>query len=251
VAVGEIEMAKSHKQNESTQPSSTPSYADVGLAYTTLRPVLMKALAHLARQGFAARPEEAMDLIHDFFVSEYPGLVQRFNARLSAFQTYAVRAFVFFSRRRIVKMQQWRSTLVDVHELSHLLIAPPAQPYSEIDFRALADALNLLPAQQRDILRCYLSLDSPSERKVATEMNLTRYTVRESIAEALAQIAIRLGERGPIDSDDWPVAVSLWRDRRSIQRTAQHLHQAVPQVHAARQRILNLLAGALARIWRG
>lgn len=244
-------MAKSQHPDQTTEPSSTPWYADWGLAYGNLQPAFLHALGQLAKSGFAARPEEAMDLVHDFFISEYPGLIQRYDARRSRFRTYAIQAFIFFARRRIANMQRWRSTLMDVRELSKQLRSPAEPHFAHQDVQAITAALDRLPAQQNQILRAYLALDAPSERKVAQQLNLTRYAVREQIADALARLSVAMNEPGKLTSDDWSIAVALWHDKHSVDRIASKMNRAPDDIRTARDRILRTLATALAHAWHG
>ena len=244
-------MSKPQKETESS-PSGAPWYSDLESAYTTLRPVFLRTLAQLARQGFAAHPEEAVDLVHDFFLTEYAGLVQRFDEGISKFRTYATRAFIYFARRRIVQLSVWRSTLMDAHTLSRLARSTETQhEHAMPNDAALTEAWSRVPEAAAEVLRSYLSLSAPSERKVADQLKMTRYAVREGIADALAHISVALGEQGQIAAHDWPVALALWRDNCTVSQTAHRLGRPLQEIHTARQRILRTLATALARVSRG
>ena len=54
----------------------------------------------LLRKGYFVTPDLARDLIHDFYVEGWPGVVERFDEELSQFSTYLSIAFYRFARRR-------------------------------------------------------------------------------------------------------------------------------------------------------
>src|SRR4051812_39949290 len=79
--------------------------------YARYRRLLTAALARLARNGYAVPPDEGLDLIHDFFVEAWEGLIHRFDADKASFETYIYGAFIRFARPRIVRLNRLRSGL--------------------------------------------------------------------------------------------------------------------------------------------
>jgi len=187
-----------------------------------------------------------LDLIQDFFLETWDGLVTRYDPTRGQLGTYVYGAFVRFARRRIIRMQRWSVLLVDTASLARLLeeqaVTRQTGP-SPHDLLTVAEALAQLPGRQRDIL-CDLACGH-SERELARHLSLTRYQLRELLVDALGHVAVALGEPGRLSAPDWQIAVAVWRQGRSVRETAAFLNLSIPEVRAARHRILDLLASGL------
>lgn len=221
---------------------------DQETAYLRLRRLLFGALARLARQGFTAPPADALDLIQDFFAEVWPTVSGNFDpARGTKLETYAYQAFVRFARPRIVELHRWRNLLVGTSELARMSDRTPVDEVSESerDLIAVADAVRTLPSLHRDVLTAYLASGRPSERAIAGKFSLSRYRLRQTLAEAFARVAVALGERGPISERDWLVARALWEERRTPAEAADRLGMTLQQIRNARERIGTILVRQL------
>jgi len=217
-------------------------------SYERVRRLLFGALSNLARQGFVVPPTEALDLIQDFFVEAWNGLMSRYDPAKSKMETYVYEAFVHFARPRIVRLQRWQSRLVDAAELARLVAEQPTKEHpveSWHDLHATRDALLHLPPREKEVLLNYLLSSPRSERKLAEKFSVSRYCLRETLVEALGRVAVLLGERAKIPGQDWKVAVALWKEGRTLQEASAYLGQTVHQVREARFRILKALAEGL------
>ena len=85
--------------------------------FTSYEPLLWGVLSRLARDGYVAPPNDARDLIQDFYADEWRGLVERHDPERGSPTAYVAGAFYRFARRRIFKLQTWRSRLADVKDL--------------------------------------------------------------------------------------------------------------------------------------
>lgn len=232
-------------RNEKHKVKAGPETAT---SYLRFRRLLFGALVHLAQQGFALSPTEGLDLIHDFFAEAWDGIVSHYDSTKGKFETYVYGAFVHFARPRIVRFHRWQSCLLDTAELARTI---EEQSEAEVpveswhDVSAVRQALSQLPSIEREILHSYLIADSPSERKIAQEFSISRYRLRETLAQALGHVAALLGERGCIPESEWKVAVALWREGRTVQEAAAYLGQTVQEIRAARARIGKLIVAGL------
>jgi RNA polymerase sigma factor (sigma-70 family) len=213
-------------------------------AYDRLRPLFFGALASLARQGFVASPADSMDLIHDFFAEAWQGLEDRFDPDKGSFEGYAYRAFVQFARPRIVRLRRWQHCLIETEDLDTL----PAQPSEEaesIDQERVREAIAKLPTGEQEILRRYVYSDYPSERRLARQLGVSRYRLREILVDALGRVAVSFDRPAGIAPEDWEVARTLWRDRRTVQEAAAVLQLTSQQVRSAYERNVTFLSEAL------
>src|SRR5471032_2206935 len=69
--------------------------------YIRYRPMLFHALSKLARQGLAARPDDGLDLIHDFFAETWITISGRFEPSKGKFEPYVYGCFLHFARPRL------------------------------------------------------------------------------------------------------------------------------------------------------
>src|SRR5262245_45870274 len=92
----------------------------IEVAYEKFRGLLFSALAKLAIQGFAVSPDDANDLVHDFFVEAWSGIADRYEPSRASTTTYVYSAFVRFARPRIVRLQRFRGSLVEPKQLERL-----------------------------------------------------------------------------------------------------------------------------------
>lgn len=154
--------------------------------------VLWRVLLSLSKSGFFVPPDDARDLIHDFYVEAWEGLRSRHDPSIANFNTYVAGAFHRFARRRAVQMDQSRRKLVDLDDVGELAspqLGPAATLERKQDINSLQFALSRLSGLERSLLLEHFGDERQSERLLATRHSLTRYTVRSTLATALEKIS--------------------------------------------------------------
>lgn len=214
---------------------------DLEQVYEKYTPVLLGALAALVRQGFRLNPAEGLEVVHDFYIEALPGLFERYESSRAKFSTYLYGAFLRFARARIIRHQRWNRLLVPFDDA----IAHPAVPddssVAETLNARVADALHALPRDLRITVDARVARGE-SERQIARRLRVSRYVVRQRLAEALGRIAMAIGNDETIREDLRPLAIRLWRDGHSLMRVAQE--QGLSRSEARRR--LHELIGSLA-----
>ncbi|WP_210166274.1 sigma-70 family RNA polymerase sigma factor [Methylobacterium sp. Leaf102] len=217
------------------------------LDYPKYRRLLMGALARLARNGYAVPPDEGLDLIHDFFVEAWEGLLDRFDPGQVKFETYVFGAFVRFSRPRIVRLSRLRDGLLEPRALAALDVADADMDdrATDADMMAIGRAIGRLPPAERALLAAYVGDDEPSERSLAHELGISRYDLRLKLADALGRLTVELGEVGALDVRVAAVAEMLWRDNLNVKEAAGVLCLSTSEVQAARSVLFTQLSRAV------
>ena len=209
--------------------------------------LLWRVLAALARGGYFVPPQDARDLLHDFYVEAWAGVKERFDPALSSFATYLSAAFYRFARRRIANLDSWRHRLVDIEEVSALPSMAPS-PYEYVEHTELLNevkrALERLPSLERQVLYGYLADDPLTERELAQLIGLSRYAVRELLTNAVGRVATELRKTAS-DSVDSLVAFYVWRDDRTPRQVASLLGLSLSDVQAARARVATQLLSSI------
>ena len=226
-------------------PVTTASRLD---QFTVHERMLWRVLGTLARHGFVAPPDEGRDLIHDFYLEAWPGVMTRFDGTRSAFTTYLTAAFYKFARRRIVGLQEWRHRLVDLDAIADRASEDRSPPEAMEDGQQVAfltRALGLLPAAQRQALYAYASAEDGSERAVARRLSMSRYALKETLANAVGRLATELGKTPAKSSLEARVAHCLWSEGRSPRGTAARLGVSVAEVNAAKTKFVTDLLQAV------
>src|SRR5258708_32361204 len=158
--------------------------------------VLWRVLAALARGGYAVPPSDARDLIHDFYLDAWPGVHERFDPKQGPFSAYIAGAFYRFARRRILKLESLQRRMVDFDSaVAHLSSdsTPPDILESRQRHREATAALSVLAPLERTVLEEHLAGEGLSERALAERHKLSRYGIRELLADALGKVAVALG----------------------------------------------------------
>lgn len=202
--------------------------------------LLWGVLAQLARRGYVAPPGEGRDLIHDFYLDAWAGLLERYDAKLARFETYLFGAFYQFARRRILNLQNWRARLVDVSHLAdHAAESPgPGERLQALEeTRAVRDGLSRLSPRHREVLNDFLGGEQAGERELASRHGISRYELRETLIDALGRIAAEIEQHSPHDSIEGRVAFALWREARPVRDVAALLGMPVVEVQQVRRRI--------------
>lgn len=216
--------------------------------FSTHERLLWRVLAALARDGFVAPPDEGRDLIHDFYVQAWAGVLERFDGAKSTFATYLSAAFYRFGRRRIVRLQEWKYRLVELDSISEQA-SPALAPHQVLEdsqqLDVLRRALLSLPAKERELLYEYVSGDQSGEREMARKRSMTRYALREELATAIGRLAAEVGKLPTTDRVDASVAHHLWNQGSSAKSTATSLGLTVPEVNAVKTRLVSGLLQTL------
>ena len=186
--------------------------------YEEYTPLLLSAVAALARKGFAINPGEGLEVVHDFYIEALPGLLERYDASRGRFSTYLYGAFLRFARPRTVRSLRWKRLLVPLDDAIDHAIAFDEKP-SEESQQSVAAALERLPKPLRDVLEARLA-QHQSERQIARGLGVSRYVVPQRLAEALGRVAIAIGHTETIRQDLRPFAIRLWRDEVPLMQLA-------------------------------
>lgn len=225
---------------------------DLGTAYKELKPLLFEALSRLARQRFVVRPDDAVDLVHDFLAHELGGLQSRYDPEKGGFKGYAYKAFIQFARPRIMQLQRLHESLVDPEALD-AISAPEINNDLELspEYQNLVrQAIGTLTANEASVLLTYVNANVPSERLLAKGLKISRSDTRQILVRALGQVITELPRPPGIAIKDWNVAHALWRDQRTISETASYLNLTSPQVRLAQARVTRFLETSLQNMQR-
>jgi DNA-directed RNA polymerase specialized sigma24 family protein len=188
-----------------------------------------------------------MDVVHDFFAEAWPGLAGRHDPGQVSLKTYATAAFVRFARRRLVEEAKWRRGLaLDPEELApdDRARSSTPEPCGDLDRRSVELALRTLDPADRGILRQRFGDDELPEREIARRQGSTRHCVRGRLVEALARLAVALGESGIVPERDLVVARAAWTEGMSIEEAAAHLGLRETEVRCSLRRLRSLLGDA-------
>jgi hypothetical protein len=221
-------------------------------AYHLYRPMLFGALSTLAKTGFAVPPDDGLDLIHDFFIEIWPAVQSNYDPAKAKLGTYLYRSFIHFARPRIVRSVRWRDSLLSPEHLSQRIderedeLSPHTDnAWLSPDLVVMRSALSELPRSEKELLLCYLDGREGSERKLASRFSLTRYALRLKLSDALAQIAVKVGERGALTNPEWRFALALWRDKRTIREAAHIFNRPVGEVQEMRMNLFRNLVNSV------
>jgi RNA polymerase sigma factor (sigma-70 family) len=208
--------------------------------------VLWKVFAALARSGYAVPPSDARDLLHDFYLDAWQGLNERFDPKLGSFAGYIAAAFFRFARRRILKMESIARRTVDFDAAVAELTSgttPPEILESDERHQAVNVALKALTPLEQAVLEDYLSVSGQSERQLAQRHRLTRYGVREVLADSVGKVATHLGRIGSASKTEENIVELMWKYGQSAREVAAYLDIPVAEVQAIRhQAVSELLA---------
>jgi DNA-directed RNA polymerase specialized sigma24 family protein len=230
---------RSHRDVGETWES--PSAED----YASYRPLLFRALMSLARQGYEVPADEGLELVHEFFLEAWPGLLHRYDSARGSFSTYVFGAFLRFARPRIVVARSWHERFVD-WDAAVVERPDPVQPLHDtsLDRPAVRRALATLGGPDRDLLARWLAGDA-NVRRTARAIGLSRYKTRQELVAALTRLAAAMGQQIGSSESDWRVARALWVEGRSVADAALSLGISAAQVRRARQRVFQFLGAAL------
>lgn len=220
-----------------------------GIQFEEFKGLFWRAFAKLAAQGFVVPPDEAQDVIHDFFIEEWGGIRSRYDASRGKFSSYLFIAFFRFARQRAIRLQNLRAQLV----ASGLFEPedPRAQDPSEVSehheqLDSLRAALRSLPSDEREVLGGFLNQTRFSERLLAKRHHVSRYRLREILIDALGRVSTSLGWHPDVArSLDRKIVESLWRDGQTVQAAAARFGIPADQIRAVRTSYVEQLLKAI------
>lgn len=215
------------------------------IAYCELRPMMLNALAKIAREGIPINPHHALDLIHDFFIDVWPRLIKQYNHEKGSLKSYTFVAFVNFVRPIAIRDIESKKVLSDVRYLLFREQKMGAEFEYDYDLDLINRALKTLDKKDYQLLMSYFGDEQLSERQVALRTKSSRYTIRRSLTKALARLAVLVEKPPSVSSNDWKVSRALFLHRRSITQVAIEANLNVREVRQVYNRTLHALAKGL------
>jgi RNA polymerase sigma factor (sigma-70 family) len=220
----------------------TSSHLDSGDVFESFRPLMLKALGHLARQGFVIPPQDAQDLLQSFFLSEWEPL-QRTRDHDRPLAPYLFRAFANFARNWALRESRYRRVLENA---SRALGNLRPSEHSAWDVFDVNEALSRLSQPDRQVLQIYMK--DQSQRSAAVALGVSRHEARQRIVEALGRFVVSLGHLPNTTEAGWDVARLMWGDQRSIEDCAIILQLDVAEVRRLHEHNLDVVGSILSRI---
>ncbi|MCJ2026467.1 sigma-70 family RNA polymerase sigma factor [Methylobacterium sp. J-067] len=229
------------------EPTRGPMQGLRDVDYLAYRPVLLRMLSSLARNGYAVSPDDGLDLVHDFFIEAWTGVVHRHDPHKSPFPAFLNHTFLAFARPRIIRLKRWRTTLLDpadmarLQDVRHVVVAEREHVEQILLVRAVVQSM---APKDRKLFQCYLSGDG-SEREIATRFGLTRYALRSRLVDLFGEFAARFGHLSNAPMANNLVVDAIWHRHRTPKEAASFLRIPVPEVQAARTRMYSILVAAV------
>jgi RNA polymerase sigma factor (sigma-70 family) len=195
------------------------------------------------------RPEDGLDLVADFFLSEWTGIAQRYSKQKGTVEGYVATAFLYYAKRRLAKMQNWRNTLRDTKWLSQLPEREPSEEEQTAaeDLDLLERAVANLPSPLRTALLAYVAGSGRHEEELAERLQITRHRLRSRLADAFGRVSVAIGAATEFLPEDREIILLLWRDGRSVAEVARYLAVPASRVQQTRNRVLERLKRGLLR----
>lgn len=215
--------------------------------FTELEGTLWRVAGLLAKRGFVSAPDEARDLIHDFFLEAWPKVRATYDPAQGSMAAYASQAFYRFGRRKLAALNTIRHRLVDLEAIAELSSAEP-WPDHQVermqDLRAVRKALEKLPALERQVLTDFLSGDGEGEFRQAGKYGLSRYAYRDALVSAVGRVAAEVAgvHASPLEQQ---VLRLLWKEGRTAQQTARLLGIDTSEVQGIKHGYARRLLGSI------
>lgn len=219
---------------------------DSGMQFLKYEPMFWRVQSKLARDGYLIEPQDARDFIHDFYL-EWDPLTQRYKPELGAFEPYLATAFYQFCRRRFFKQHKVRTQTADLEAAAELpALAPSVADAAELkeQLEQVRQVIDGFAHSEKAILQDYLGEQGYGERELAQMHGLSRYRLREVLAELVGRIALKLTE-APHDSGDARIVHGLWIEGRSPKAVAALCGMSTADVQAAKNRFSHALLSSI------
>ena len=213
--------------------------------YESCTPLLLSALGRLIRSGYRLDPSMGLDLVHDFYLEQLPGLFERYDHTKAQFSTYLYAAFLKYARPRIIRNMRLEGLMSDLERY------PASSTEAEPEFpdrltEATEQAFEELPHDSRAVLKARI-VDGLSERDTARRLKLSRYFVRQHLAEALGRLAVAIGQDALIPEDVRPLAVRVWRDEQPLMEAAGDLDWSRAEALSRYRELLRRIGAGLGK----
>jgi DNA-directed RNA polymerase specialized sigma24 family protein len=215
--------------------------------YERYTPLLLAGLGRLAAKGYDVNPADALGVVHDFYVEALPGILERYDASRGSFATYIYGAFLHFARPRIVRELRWQRLLMPFDDAVEHAAGHGGEKTADGLLDELAAAYGELPKPLRAALERRLA-KGESERATARRLEITRYELRQRVAEALGRLAIAVGRDEAIPEELRGLAVRLWRDEAPLMQVARERGWSRQEAHAKLHALVRSLGAAAARL---
>jgi len=214
-------------------------------AYKRLRPLFFRALSRLTGQGRSASPTEALDLIHSFLLEEWSSIKANFDPDRGSLESYVFVAFTHFARRQLTQEERRNLQLTDHRDLErYVQNASEEARGARHDAEVIARALSHLSSSEIHILRRYLQIQS--ERKVASEVEMTRHRVRDTLSRALGRLALRV--HSSTTGDRWTVTKEILQGGYTVRQAASKLGVPFDEARAKHEANLQALIRELQQV---
>ena len=202
--------------------------------FSELIPRFLGALRALTRRGLLSSTSESTDLLHDFYLDAWPGVLERYAPETGPFDRYAIASLARFARSRAVRDAALRARLaLHASEFER----DERGELGDIDEKRIAEAVQRLPAERQALLVLAFR-DNLSDREIARQQNLSRYVVRLRLAEALAAIAAEIDDRAMVSSNEARLARALFVDGEMVEVAAADLGLSLSQARFIRRALL-------------
>ncbi len=211
---------------------------DLAEAYPRYRGLLLSALGRFAARSIPVPPDQGLDLVHDFFTEEWPGIRRRFDPSRGPANAYVYSAFVRFAKARLIAAARLREVPIAAWR------AAPEGPRDDSPQERI-----LIDEEERERLQAsLLSLEEPdrklllrfaesgtSERALARDFGLSRHAVRERLVGSIGRLVVDLvAPRVP--SRDREAVVALWGDLHTAREASRLLGIPEAETKEVRQR---------------
>lgn len=211
------------------------------------RAMLLRCLSRLTAQGWVLRPDDGLDLIQDFFLTQWDGIARRYALDKGTEEGYVAAAFTYYAKRRIAEMRRWSNALRDSTWLARIPKpdATAGEEFARDDRESVARAMANLPDALREALEAYVAASGRGEREVAGRLKITRHRLRSRVADAFGRVAVAIGATAEFSPEDREIALLLWQDGLSAARVARRLGIPAGRVQETRSRFLDRLRTGL------
>jgi RNA polymerase sigma factor (sigma-70 family) len=235
-------FAKDPEHRPAAETSTDPdAVRDWPEAQSQFQGLLYSALSRLAVHGYRTTLEEARDLILDFFLDEWSGLIHRFDPSRARLSTYVYRAFVLYARPRIRHLMKWKNSLNDLSALSRQLPSQDTQPGPDsLEIASIRLAVAQLSDEERQALELAVA-ERASLAEVAAQAGVTRYRARELLCDAFGRVLVAFGERGSLSEQEWNAALAIWRDGEAPRVAARQMGISTEQIQEFRNKVLDFI----------
>ena len=203
--------------------------------FEDLVPRFLGALRKLARQGLLSKTSEALDILHDFYLDAWSGVVRRYDPDLGPFDRYAIASLSRFARVRAIRDASLRARLS--RDWEREAWDTKTDDNLHLDEERVAQAVQQLSDEKRTLLALAYG-DNLSDRDLARRFEVSRYIIRVRLAEALAAVAAQVDAPSVASTKEAALARALFVDGEPIELAAADVGLPLPRARAIRRALL-------------